>query len=293
MAAPSYTYSLTNGATADAAQVMQNYNDILNGVTDGTKDLTINAITCNGAASFKGTVALGDAAADDITHTGSLASTIPIKTNNTYDIGSATLGLRKLYLGNGGAGSTCDIVSASHATTREYTIPDCATAANFVMSELAQSINGIKTFNSGIVIGTGNATILKYVENTSGSTTWKFDGAGTSAGSASTYSYVISGKICSIIMNIANMRATTSGSGNSVTLIAQTAINAEARPSDTIILPFPTTVSSTPGWLTIGTTGVFSLYKDSSGTGVWSGTAVSHGVSTNQTNQLVFSWSLQ
>ncbi len=99
MAAPSYTYSLSNGATADASQVMQNYNDILNGVTDGTKDLTINALTCNGAASFKGTVTLGDASSDDVTFTGSLASSIPIKTTNAFDIGSASLGLRAAYFG--------------------------------------------------------------------------------------------------------------------------------------------------------------------------------------------------
>ncbi len=45
MAAPSLTYSLANGNTADATQVMQNYNDLLNGITDGTKDLSVNALT--------------------------------------------------------------------------------------------------------------------------------------------------------------------------------------------------------------------------------------------------------
>ncbi len=100
---------------------------------------------------------LGNASGDDVTVTGSLASTIPIKTNNTYDVGSATLGLRKLYLGNGGAGATCDIVAASHSTTREYTVPDCGAAASFVMTAVAQTIGGAKTFSSGIVVG-GNTT---------------------------------------------------------------------------------------------------------------------------------------
>lgn len=45
MAAPSLTYTLTNGTTADASQVMQDFNDLLNGYTDGTKDLTCNKIT--------------------------------------------------------------------------------------------------------------------------------------------------------------------------------------------------------------------------------------------------------
>ncbi len=157
MAAPSYTYVITNGTTNDATQVTQNSNDILNGVTDGTKDLSINALTCAGTATLNGNINLGNAAGDDLTITASLASTLPIKTNNSFDIGSATLGLRKLYLGNGGAGATCDIVSASHATTREYTVPDCSLAANFVMTEAAQTINGAKTF-AGQLIGKGTTT---------------------------------------------------------------------------------------------------------------------------------------
>jgi hypothetical protein len=136
---------------------MQNFNDLLNGYTDGTKDLSISALTCAGTATLNGNVNVGNSSADDLTITASLASAIAIKTNNSYDIGSATLGLRKLYLGNGGAGATCDIVSASHATTREYTIPDCGAAASFVMTQLAQTIAGAKTFSSGIVVG-GNTT---------------------------------------------------------------------------------------------------------------------------------------
>jgi hypothetical protein len=157
MASPSYTYSLSNGNTADASQVMQNFNDILNGVTDSTKDLSISALTCAGTATLNGNVNLGNSSSDDLTITASLASTLAIKTNNSYDIGSSTLGLRKIFLGNGGVGATCDIVSASHATTREYTIPDCGAAANFVMTQVAQTISGVKTFD-GQLIAKGTAT---------------------------------------------------------------------------------------------------------------------------------------
>lgn len=146
MSAPSYTYSLTNGSTADASQVMQNYNDILNGVSDGTKDLTINAFTCNGAVSLKGAVTLGDASGDDITVTGSLASTIAIKTTNTYNIGSATLGLAGVYFGTSSTQTARIVATGTLAAARTYTLLDAGAAANFVLSEAAATINGIKTF---------------------------------------------------------------------------------------------------------------------------------------------------
>jgi len=136
---------------------MQDFNDLLNGITDGTKDLSINALTCAGTATLNGHVNLGNSSADDLTITASLASTLAIKTNNSFDIGSSTLGLRKIYLGNGGAGATCDIIAAAHTTTREYTIPDCGAAAVFVMTQATQTVAGTTTF-SGQLIGKGTAT---------------------------------------------------------------------------------------------------------------------------------------
>jgi hypothetical protein len=58
MAAPSVTNTFTNGTTADATQVNQNFTDVINGITDGTKDLTFNDCTVNGAAVFNSWQAL-------------------------------------------------------------------------------------------------------------------------------------------------------------------------------------------------------------------------------------------
>lgn len=127
MAAPSLTYTLTNETTADASQVMQNFNDLLNGITDGTKDLTISALTCAGNASFQGNVTLGNGSVDDITVTGSLASTIPIKTNNSFDIGSSTLGLAGVYLGASG-GFTTRLKAAATASWT-FALPSTAGSA--------------------------------------------------------------------------------------------------------------------------------------------------------------------
>lgn len=157
MAAPSYTYSLTNGSTADASQVMQDFNDILNGVTDGTKDLTISTLTANGAASLKGSVTLGLSTSNDLTVTGSLASSIPIKTTNVFDIGSATLGLAGAYFGTGSTQTARIVSTASLVGSRTYTMLDAGASANFVLSEGTATINGTKTF-AGQLIGKGTAT---------------------------------------------------------------------------------------------------------------------------------------
>ncbi len=99
MANPSYTYTLTNGTTADADQVMQNFNDILAGITDSTKDMSISALTVAGTATFNGNVSLGNSSGDDVSITGSIATHVPVKTTNAFDFGSSTLGFRSLYLG--------------------------------------------------------------------------------------------------------------------------------------------------------------------------------------------------
>ncbi len=173
MTAPSYTYALTNGNTADASQVTQNFNDILNGVTDGTKDLSISALTCAGTATFNGNVNIGNATADDLVITASLAGDIVPKTpSGTYNLGSATFGFLSLYLAASGDGDTAQIIAAAHAADRAYTVPDCGAAASFVMTQLAQTISGTKTFD-GQLIGKGTATndsaaagyIGEYFEN--------------------------------------------------------------------------------------------------------------------------------
>lgn len=130
MASPSYTYTLTNGTTADASQVMQNFNDILNGVSDGTKDLSISALTCAGAATLNGHVNLGNSSSDDLTITASLASTLNIKTTASFNIGSSTLGLAGIYFGANS--QTVRIVpSGSMSATYTITLPVNAGTAGY------------------------------------------------------------------------------------------------------------------------------------------------------------------
>lgn len=123
MASPSVTYAFTNGTTADATQVNQNFTDLINGLSDGTKDLSISALTAAGNVTLNGNTTLGNASSDDLTVTASLASTIPIKTTATYEIGSSTKGLLALYLGN----STFTTKLATGATASwTFTLPTTA-----------------------------------------------------------------------------------------------------------------------------------------------------------------------
>ncbi len=227
MSSPSYTYSLVNGTVVDASQLTQNFSDILNGVTDGTKDLSISALTCAGTTTLNGSINLGNAVGDDLTITASLASTIGIKTNNTYGIGGATLGLSGIYLGNGGAGLTCRIVSASHATTRTYTVPDCSSPTDFFMCTSAQTATGLKTFYDGLAVQSGGST-LSYYKIGSVSTTFTA-GGGTgspSPGGAVTVRYRRIGDW--VTCHLPAIAATTA---NGSTYIGQdTAVDSWARP---------------------------------------------------------------
>jgi hypothetical protein len=110
MAAPSVTYTFSNSTTADATQVNTNFTDLVNSLSDGLKDLTISSLntatlTVSGAATFNGTVALGNATSDDITVTGYIASAILPKTSGSYSLGSTAQNWDALYLDKGATNS--------------------------------------------------------------------------------------------------------------------------------------------------------------------------------------------
>jgi len=112
MANISVTYSFSNGTTLEASEINQNFTDIINGTSDGTKDFTISALTAGGAAqfngaatfastaTFNGAVTLGNATSDDITFIGYVASNIEPKTDATYTLGSSAQCWRSISLDN-------------------------------------------------------------------------------------------------------------------------------------------------------------------------------------------------
>lgn len=123
MAAPAVTYTFSNGTTSDASQVNTNFTDLINALTDGTSDIHVGTLNAEGACTFDGAVTLGDATADDITFTGSLASSIPVKTNATYNLGSSTSALASVYLGNG-SNKTLRLLPGTIGTSWTLTFPN-------------------------------------------------------------------------------------------------------------------------------------------------------------------------
>lgn len=90
MAAISVPNEFTNGTAADATEVNANFDAITDGLSDGTKDITVSAATINGALTANGAVTLGNATGDDIIVTGRVAADFDPKTASTYDMGDAT-----------------------------------------------------------------------------------------------------------------------------------------------------------------------------------------------------------
>lgn len=147
MAFPSVTYTFVNATTASAAEVNTNFTDLVNGMSDGTKDMSINALTTAGAATFNGDMTLGNSSADLLTVTASLASTIPINTTNSYNIGSSTKGLAGIYFGANS--QTVRIVgSASMSATYTFTLPVNAGTSGYIL----------QTDGSGVTSWTSNFT---------------------------------------------------------------------------------------------------------------------------------------
>ena len=226
MPSPSYTYTLTNGTNADASKVSQNFTDILNGVTDGTKDLSINALTCAGTATFNGNVAIGNATSDTLTVTASLASDIVPSTAGVRALGSATYPMGTVYIGDTG-GDSVAIVSANMSADRTYTLPEVSADASFVMTQGAQTIVGVKTFSSGVSFG--SSTLANYVASGSFTPTLK----GSSSNPTLTYTtqtgeYTRVGNVVFLTVLITTNSISVAGTGSAYIDVSGIGINSNA-----------------------------------------------------------------
>lgn len=187
MAAPSVTWTFTNSTTADATQVNTNFTDLINGASDGTKDYTINALTCNGATVLKGAVNLGDGTPDDISVLGSIATSIPVKTTFSYDLGTSSIGWKSIYFGsNDSAARTTRIIAGAVSASWTFTLPTAVGAIGKMLTTTDAS--GATTWRfadkvlasqtSSPVTATGDETVIP-VDATSGAITVNLPAAAT------------------------------------------------------------------------------------------------------------------
>lgn len=204
MAYPSVTHTFLDATTIVASQFNTNFTDLINGLSDGTKDLNISALTCAGNAAFNGNVTLGNASGDDVTVTGSLASSIPIKTTYSYDIGSATLGLKKVYFGSDDSAARSTYIEAgTPASSFGLKLPDADGAAK----------DYLQTDGAGQLAFVGAPGITSKTANYTGTTADKRIHYDTSSGNCTHTMYSASGNAGRTVI----IRKTTSD-GNTVTV---------------------------------------------------------------------------
>lgn len=158
----SVTYTFTNGSTADGTQVNTNFQDGINASSDGTEDFSISALTCAGAATFNGNVTLGNGTVDDITFTGSLASSIPIKTTFSYDVGIATVGIKSIYFGDdGSAARTTRVIGGTVASSHTITLMEDGGTAGY-----AVETNGSGVLSYGLKMRVGDTHNIGFAAAT-------------------------------------------------------------------------------------------------------------------------------
>ena len=83
MGYPAVTNTFVASSTAKASEVNQNFTDIINGITDTTKDLNVNDVTVNGSLKINSSVDTRDV--------------IP-QVDDTYDLGTAAKEFQDAYL---------------------------------------------------------------------------------------------------------------------------------------------------------------------------------------------------
>lgn len=152
MASPSVTYTFSNSTVADATQVNQNFTDIINSLTDGTKDLSISALTCAGNVALNGTTTIGNASSDDLNVNGSLASSVPIKTTNSFDIGSTTKGLQRIYFGSSAGSNTTRLAGAAVTSDAQITLPSITGTLALEFGVRTETDNYTAVLTDGVIL---------------------------------------------------------------------------------------------------------------------------------------------
>lgn len=134
----------------------------------GGTDITSTAAELNYVDVTAGTVTASKAVVVDSNKDASAFRTVGVVnldagssgTAGTVDVfpGTASKGKLAITAADSAGDTTTTIVNASQSGARTYTIPDAGASASFVMTEGAQTVNGVKTFGGIPVLPTGGLT---------------------------------------------------------------------------------------------------------------------------------------
>ncbi len=177
MAFPSISYVFTNGTTADATQVNQDYTDLINGFSDGTKSLNMAAGTFSGTVSISGAVTLGLSSSNLITFNGSLNTSIPLSTTNSFDIGSDPFGLRSIYFGSGSSAHSTRLIGGAVTSAYTLTLPVTAPSNGQIiqsdgsgnLSFINNPTSSISVNNAGLASSVGSSALTVALKGQNGS----------------------------------------------------------------------------------------------------------------------------
>jgi hypothetical protein len=250
MAFPSVTYTFSNGTSADATQVNQNFTDVINGLSDTTKDLSVSALTAAGAVSLTGaTVAIGNAVSDaltiiaattlndtnftqtlttanrkhSITQSGASTSTdspLSVDFTNTTASGAAAAFIRGAS--NTGNGTLrVDRNATGSGTNPVLLLQTNATAGGLILANndlagtptLAFSVDatGLGVFASGVKFAAAGSTLATYTVGTSWTANLSATANLSGTPAASKQSYVRIGNLVTFQMRVTGFSQTAAG----------------------------------------------------------------------------------
>ncbi len=172
MAIPSVTYNFVNGTVADGDAVDQNFQDIIDALTNATASLAVGGFVASGTASFNGNVYIGDSASDCLVITSETMSSFSVKSNAVYTIGDNTKSWRAVYLDNdatdGGAvyfdkGTTAFLKASVSGTTLSvggFSVLDLVSASlklnTASLTDEDATRLGLKEYSHGTAYKSGN-----------------------------------------------------------------------------------------------------------------------------------------
>lgn len=173
MALPSVTYTFVNNTSASASEVNQNFSDIINSLTDSTKDIQVAAITAAGTLTANGDVNLGNAVTDSITATGRLDSDLLPIADDTHDLGSSSLAFAETHatdthtygftrLGSGNDPIKMKIISGQTGVTGNVTVNHGLTGSKIKNVSLQMSDDNILWYGEG---HTNSVVYFDYQQN--------------------------------------------------------------------------------------------------------------------------------